>query len=1747
MGGANVTFNNVTFDYYPNVNYTGLQHSGNLVYNNCTINGQVFLYGQSETFNNCTFNQNSADAYNVWTYGAKEVAFNECTFNSVGKSVLVYNEGAGATDLVVTETEFNASAAVEGKAAIEIDTSLMPGQTTITIDGETTATGFDEGNVSGNTLWNNKKGDGDNANNNNDITVVVDGVTVLQPTYEAQIGDTKYKYFTDAIKNVKNGEEVVLLEDYNENVDFTQTKDLSFVLNGNGKTMTGSINITARAGKDAPSTLVIKNFNFKTTETSFDFINSVEKNYYPNNITIEGCTFEGPGGDNSVVAVRLKSANNITIKDCTGTGLHSFLQNSAGWNLTIDNVTVNGAAEGAFALGTVQGVTVKNSTIEAGRYGIRLDGQYNNNAVIADNKINAFIPVVVRKASVDGNITFEGNNEFTQTNTDGYWCVIGTTEYEVNGELPTAATGNIEVTLNDSGLDLAGVYGNFGVASIGKATYLTFAEALDAVQNGETIVLTGATGAEKDENGKFVEIEFTKDIEFTITGNAPEYALPIVTLQNATVNIKDATILIPELDARQGAVINVLSSTVHDAGGNGIVKSYYNGAINIDEASTVYTMQVTTMGYINVAGTLNATWQTNVYGNGIITVKDGATFNTAALHLTAQDYNNRDNTDAERVGKPAEILVDGATLNIGKVLSAGGADYSYNSSKGINVGTIDGKSAILDIKNGGAVNIYMANGETANFGAGATVNIDASTLTTACRAAEGTVTLANAGAVNVTGASTLNVKNFTGNAINVTDATLADVQFGGAVNAFGTNNISGTSAIGGILSLGYKTNPTEQVVVNITGNFNGTNVIIQTNNGVDNLLNVGLDGERTTAHFGQLAAFADVNIVNADVTYHYAFIRNDLNVTNSALEIKGGVNTYFSGNAKVVIDNSTWNLPGYANIGSYGSTDTAGNADITLKNGSVMTATKIGIERYADTYEVVLAIDETSTFNATELTNQGVMNVAGAVTASTKLTNTGTINFKSLGATLATPTEGVVIKHGFDERYKIVYRDGVYKFGDFVAEINGVYYETIDAALKALTDGATLKFLNDVTVAEAWNCRNDNGAQIFANNVTIDGNGKTLKLTGTVKDNNWNTVFRVEGDNATFKNLTIDASKAADVQRGISAKLSITVDSCKFIGNGTTSRYGVIFGEGAGSAIADVVATVTNSEFVDSSYGVSDNRNGQDVKSVAITGNKFQNSKVLLSASEKVDFNNNVMNGGGVNITSYSNASNVEVNAAGNTLDATQDNRITTNPAKQNVQDGFATPVATSNNVYYLTLPVAIDKAADGATITLLNSVEGAGAVINKSVTIDFGGYTYTFNKTVGSAGTTTLGFQILKDNNVTLKNGVLKSTDVVEGKEVKMLIQNYANLTLEDIDLIDNTDHILYVLSNNSGATAINGATNITTDAVAFDVYDYTSGGYAVPTVTINTTGKIAGKIEVSESIQDNLIINSGTYTMDVTEWCAEGLTAEPAEVDGELIYTIVTGTTFIDGQFTSYNNVQDKEVEYIRYERKNMAPVWHPFYLPFQVPVSQLADQGFEVAYINGVRRSDNDEDGKLDDTGFSMELIMIHGGKGNADGRGKTLKANYPYFIRPANGETKDLVIELVDTKLYKAQDFTYDCTTFTEKFEITGTTSNTEIKSTDTEYRYIVTATGWSKRTIPYVVKPFRFYMTVTSRDGNAPLVDTAQMSIVVRGEELPDGTTLIYDIEAETGDEFIFDLTGRRVLETEKGGIYIKNGKKVLVK
>ena len=156
LSGTSVEFENVTI-VKENENYQGFHHAGDLVYNNCVFENEYWAYGTSETFNNCVFNQTANSNYNVWTYGAKTATFNDCTFNSAGKAVLVYKEtGTEWFTANFYNCTFNASEAVAGKAAIEIDSSLNPYY--VNIDN-CTANGFANGSVSNNPLYNLKKGE----------------------------------------------------------------------------------------------------------------------------------------------------------------------------------------------------------------------------------------------------------------------------------------------------------------------------------------------------------------------------------------------------------------------------------------------------------------------------------------------------------------------------------------------------------------------------------------------------------------------------------------------------------------------------------------------------------------------------------------------------------------------------------------------------------------------------------------------------------------------------------------------------------------------------------------------------------------------------------------------------------------------------------------------------------------------------------------------------------------------------------------------------------------------------------------------------------------------------------------------------------------------------------------------------------------------------------------------------------------------------------------------------------------------------------------------------------------------------------------------------------------------------------------------------------------------------------------------------------------------------------------------------
>ena len=171
---AKIALEGVTVEF-ANTNYKGFQHTGKLTYKDCTIKGLQFLYADDVEFINCEFVQENDDAYHVWTYGAKNVTFTDCKFNSTSnsKSVLCYIEGTGNTfTRTFNNCTFTATGVAE-KSAIMINPSAKAGSNAYIVSiNNCTATGYAENGISGQTIVGVKETVKDN------ITITIDGTTV---------------------------------------------------------------------------------------------------------------------------------------------------------------------------------------------------------------------------------------------------------------------------------------------------------------------------------------------------------------------------------------------------------------------------------------------------------------------------------------------------------------------------------------------------------------------------------------------------------------------------------------------------------------------------------------------------------------------------------------------------------------------------------------------------------------------------------------------------------------------------------------------------------------------------------------------------------------------------------------------------------------------------------------------------------------------------------------------------------------------------------------------------------------------------------------------------------------------------------------------------------------------------------------------------------------------------------------------------------------------------------------------------------------------------------------------------------------------------------------------------------------------------------------------------------------------------------------------------------------------------------
>jgi hypothetical protein len=192
------------------------------------------------------------------------------------------------------------------------------------------------------------------------------------------------------------------------------------------------------------------------------------------------------------------------------------------------------------------------------------------------------------------------------------------------------------------------------------------------------------------------------------------------------------------------------------------------------------------------------------------------------------------------------------------------------------------------------------------------------------------------------------------------------------------------------------------------------------------------------------------------------------------------------------------------------------------------------------------------------------------------------------------------------------------------------------------------------------------------------------------------------------------------------------------------------------------------------------------------------------------------------------------------------------------------------------------------------------------------------------------------------------------------------------------------------------------------------------------------------------------------------------------------------------------------------------------------------FEVAYINSIHQYDKDDDGIIDET--SMEVVKIKNG---------SLIPNTPYLIRAKT--TGEKTISVTNTTLYIAEQKSIDCSTTLAKYTFTGTYNTISASKLIANNYYamgggsLVITDGTSD------LKPYRWYMNIESRSPMYNVSNAAKgISINVVGEE--DEVTGIEQVQVANDNSPVYDLNGRIVSENGlKAGVYIKNGKKIVIK
>ena len=1468
-----------------------------VTYTNCEFPNGVCnnQYGKT-VFDSCTFSNATSGLYSMWVYGGN-VEVKGGSFTGV-RGVKVYTEGTAtvAPKVAIEGTSFTgltekAAIVVSKPAAVTLSNvsatdcpngliqKAIDGSSEVTLDANGTGIGgnFDitsntgsdatksEFNLNAGTFTSKVSSDfladGFTLNENSDGTF---GVAEAAPAAVAEVNGTNYPSLQAAIDAASRKATVKLLADTKENVTISTpyvTLDLNgHTLNGSTGERKPALTVTSRAyvvdSSAAQTGTIMREDTAENSGVSSHYVIDVQDSgwlfFQSGNVKNDS----GAGGTKGASLVRVgddsKSAMpGLTISGGTFTQDNFIVLKCDHGNLFVTGGTINSA--NSYAVQNWKNTTIKvatdgtSSPVINGNVSTWTYGGSGSDLKITGGTVNGDVESV----TYDGAAGKPAKVAITGGTVNGKLYTI---DYSTGTTADDPAKATIEVTggtfstdpsryLVESSTATKNADGTYGVekaylAQVGETSYYTMDEAFKAqTASGEAITLlrdytTGSTF----NSGSIARVVDLNGHTWTCTGTDANSAAFEINYANASLTVKNGKVVSSQLI---GLIPSAMGGTI----------KYDNSTLTFEgvEASTTATSGIETNGnntndiVVLKDSTLNVPNGFGIYfpSSGTLTI-DNSTINakTMGAQVCSGNLNVSAGSAITVSGDPvAKTEGDGAIQDGAAISIVNRTGYKGLGQIAIAGGTFTAKDDNAAIK---AYTWDSATKQESAFDNSAkTVAVSGGTFSAAVASdlcAEGYAPVANA---DGTYSVVAGVAQVAGKAFTSLQAAIDAAHDGETVTLLtdAAEDVAISKSI--TLDMGGKT----------LTNTNSGKATISVRSGTVTVKNGNVVGG-TSYYNIEVTKNSNANLTLTDVTATAgntgsSMIDNWGTLTIESGTYTGGLNVVKSEEgSKLTITGGTFTLD-YATSGYTGVILVYG--DTTISGGEfIQSLTTTGRWNHPQVVATGVVEGYTAITRVTgghfvnKMSGEGIFRGIGKGTSDNFEVSGGTFN-KSISEGFC--ADGFIPTKNADGTYGV-------KEGHYVAQVGSTKYETLADAIRLAAKGKTITLLADVEQNTQLNINKD---------ITLDLNGKTIKNTEDIWSDNANAILSItNGAKVTITGNGIIDAKENDCYAINVVKGDLTIENGTFYGNvsvvqvqeGNLSVKGGTFDlhqkwEGSSKYLFNCI---------DDAYA-----NGS--ANVAISGGTF------------VGFDLNVSPEG--EGTSYLAPGYAPVDNGDGTY-------------------GVVAGVAQIGTKAYATLADAVAAAQDGDTITLLSDCSGNGIVVKgdtfpNGLTIDFAGHSYTVGgKLVGSSGTASNGFQLLKGNTIVMRNGSIFGDASVAGDDATqwsgapaIMIQNYSNLTLDGMT-VKGGKETCYTLSNNNGDTVIKDSTIVAGQNTyaggpfAFDVCRYAS--YPSVSVTVEGNSVIDGCVDVSGAIGEGqsrqLTITGGTFSKPIS------VTTEPANI---------------------------------------------------------------------------------------------------------------------------------------------------------------------------------------------------------------------------------------------------------------------------